>query len=358
LITSFSTQGFFYSKETFGVFDRIDRECQSPDGKPTAVELYVAMEPDLLHWNPDERRAATEGRPSRRPLNCAMTVSAMSSRDIMDASQEIDAAVRGTKQAREIVALATFLPEIVAGVGCFNPSRQDAVRALANIMTLARHLRQKYGHPVSTVEIVAGSQFESLKSDIPSDGDHKYEVCLETMPAVQSMLCQSLSEAIQLTCASGVQRDDCPAIALELEPGGYFTIRNIDSLKSMADALAQTPAISDKVGFNLDISHWRIAGVTIPEIRSNPKVLHRIVHGHFSGHHRCAHFGDCIPAQAEWESFDPWLDLLRELMSPAEMALRQELKLPSFSGCVSVEMEAARNASSVAKIIGQLLPRL
>ncbi|MBS0261154.1 MAG: hypothetical protein JSS02_04295 [Planctomycetes bacterium] len=359
MITSFSTQGIFYSKKTFGAFDRIDGECRSSDGRPTAVELYVAMEPDLLHWKfEEEARALHEGRPSLRPLNCAKTFSELSPTDIVKAAGEIDANVRSSEKGREIVALATFLPEIVASDRRVNPSRQDAVRALANIITLGRLLRKDFGHPVSTVEIVAGSRFESLKGRASGNGERKYEVCLETISTIQARLLQSLEQALQLACSGGTQRDDCPAIALELEPGGYFAVRNIDSLTSLANALDQTPAISDKVGFNLDISHWRISGVTIQEIQSNPNVQYRIIHSHFSGHHRCAHFGDCVPAPAEWDNFTPWLTLLRDLMSPKEMAIRQHKRLPMFSGCVSVEMEAARNVDSIVEIVRQLHSRL
>jgi len=50
--------------------------------------------------------------------------------------------------------------------------------------------------------------------------------------------------------------------------------------------------------------------------------------------------------------------LLRDLTSPTETAIRQQRNLPKFSGCVSVEMEAARNVSSIVEIVRQLQVRL
>jgi len=366
-ISSFSTDGVLspldQERRSLNTFQEIDRAlmaCGRRDLCPVGIELYLAMEFDLA-WLGRQLRGRSEApvKNEDRPVNVAQFFGSISVAELEVAAAEIDKMVLENCGARKIVAFATFLPEIARSDDLRNPSREEAVAALSNILRLGRLLRSKYSHPVAVVEAVAGSRFRTLKKDIPASiGKRKkkkaeYQMLLDDEETVLRRVLHSLDEAIKNAVADG-SLDELPCISVELEPGPYFSVRNELSLRRFAAELTKSPRLSAKVGFNLDISHWRIANVRSPEDWQDRLIKDRISHAHISGHHRTAHFGDCLPVEKDWQEFLPWFRLLEELCSDESQQARKKSGLTPFSTYVSVEMEAAGRSEDVVLMFEQL----
>jgi len=143
-------------------------------------------------------------------------------------------------------------------------------------------------------------------------------------------------------------------LALELEPGPYFVLPDEAALRQIAGRLKGDRVLHSRVGFNLDIAHWRLAKVPVPS-DSDTTLKERVVHAHLSGHHRRAHFGDIPPLDLNAASdFDPWLDLLEGIA----LSTQAREASPGFSGYVSLEAEAAKNVEIVQQSVRQLVALL
>jgi hypothetical protein len=371
-ISSFSTEGVLspldWEGRSLKTYQEIDHALKSvgrSDLCPVGVELYLAMEVDLEWLGRRLRGRESRVKDEDRPINVAQFIASISPAELDIAALEINAMVQRNCGQRQIVGFATFLPEIARSDDLHNPSRQEAVAALANILRLGRLLRTKYEHPVVFVEAVAGSRFRTLKKDstapLPNGTKRKpeYQLLVDDEDTVRRRVLHSLNEALADVLSDGTI-DEFPCISLELEPGPYFSARNEASLRRLSANLRDYPQLSAKVGFNLDISHWCIAEVPSPDEWKDFDLKDRICHAHISGHHRAAHFGDCLPNEKDWQRFKPWFRLLEELCNGESQEARRRHRLPPFSKYVSVEMEAAGRSEDLALMfegLGRHLPR-
>lgn len=295
---------------------------------------------------------------------------------------------QATMATPRISGLATFIPEISS---FDEPAARRGQFAVAGALRIASALARRTGSPQIT-ELVAGRRISDIRrwpeAEVDavlqkqnqkffgkSDGDSRARITLDEstlQPSarqvrvlswpdaemLQKHLLESLVKAIDL---SGVDLlRDRVSIALELEPGPLYLLRDWETLTSLCAQLNhhEHPAIRQATGFNLDIAHWRLAEISAEQVRADAEtgavcspsgtgvrtsVLQRVVHAHAAGHHPAGHFADgplLRPGKlASEEHFRPWIDLLKE---------RRTLYSPlPFSSQVSLEFEAAPSIAAV-----------
>ena len=257
-----------------------------------------------------------------------------------------------TKEKCRIVALASFIPELARS----ESRAEGGVKALQNLVKIAYNL-QDAGHEVRVVELVAGSRVEEFNSRKTAEGKDNVSVSFFSPDGAQLALVRNLRKVV-----SRIDLDRELRLAIELEPGPFFVLGNHETLLDLAERIDEPRTWmeegekeevgrqrANRVGFNLDISHWNIAGIDPDWIRLHPEaelIRKRIVHAHVGGHNRTAHFGDAplVDGHGKWlnppEDLLPWIQLLEEIGRD---------KNTLFSGHVSQEMEAARSTNQVVR---------
>lgn len=357
VITSFDTTGILAGKQP--IYKLLDAALSTDSGKSEIaipIELYVSMEPDLFRI---ARSSNLLGR--KRPLMTEDVLGGLSAIHLGKLTKEIVKKVGLHCGERPIIALATYIPEI--------SKRNQATAgksesALAGVIHLARLLRESSPlHKVFVVEAVAGSRFSTGVASNRSGGSNddaklNLNIELDEDHVVQDRVIERLENVVNEVTGVASKNEGWPTIALELEPGPFFVLRDFETLCQLAERIDRNKLLYDKVGFNMDISHWRIAGIGIQEIREHVAVADRIVHAHISGHHPHAHFGDSIPTERDWLAFEPWIELTMDLMSPIMQKRRIERALPQFSGFVSVELEASQHADHLIHVVNELNGRI
>ena len=58
----------------------------------------------------------------------------------------------------------------------------------------------------------------------------------------------------------------------QLEPGPVFSINRKESLEEFARLIDDCEALRDRVGINLDVSHFRLGDVPVDFVRNNPSI--------------------------------------------------------------------------------------
>lgn len=248
-----------------------------------------------------------------------------------------------------IVALASFFPEISASPGSVRAAQAQA--ALRFLCRIAMALRDR-GHPAVAVEAVAGACMNGVWRG------GRAQTGSRLLPSFQANIlrgtepCRRLLTGLRaaLEPLSDQLRQYRLVVAMELEPGPLYLLRDWTSLDVFCEHVRQDPILYNIVGLNLDIAHWIMApGVTPEKVRNTPHVMSRIVHAHCSGHHGKGHFGDiCLFDLNGPEAFIPYIDLLQDIADE-----RTEADLP-FSRYVSIEFEAAPSPDLVRTSVEQL----
>jgi sugar phosphate isomerase/epimerase len=250
---------------------------------------------------------------------------------------------RFSSQGVEVIAIATYLPEIVSD----NQSTyESAIKAVANVCKFAVSIGASYKSRIPVVELVCGSITDSIRE---LDGD-RLEVPIVNPEVRRQNLLNRLAIAFD---SLNVPVHQLPEIALELEPGKLFLLSGPSQLDSIAKAIAghKNKNVATKVGFNLDFAHWWIAGIDINEefIQQYPLIVERIKHCHISGHAKMGHFGDFglhrLPPETI-ATFKRWLTHLARDIAPRSLG---------FSGCVSVELEAAYSMTDTIESVETLI---
>jgi len=354
ILSSFTTFGVFHDKTShlLAELDRTYASLLAPGHDAAApmtcpklpVEVYVAMEPDLRVVDEVLSIPATE--PPRRPASVLKSLGTSLPDSVLGKlAKRVHQAVGGS-EGRKIIALASFLPELSSTDSSGPATSEPACQALSNIIRLGGHLRRQFNHPVSVVEAVCGSLVNSLNppaTDGPNDEPPTWNVTLDGAEKVFERLLANLQTIWNgLRTSHSSELEFFPPVALELEPGLCFALRGPNSLQNLAALLdkATYQSLRSHVGFNLDLAHFAIAGIPLADVRENPSIRDRILHVHASGFHSKAHFGDCVPSDENLSQLQGWFSFLKELNSP-EGRTRRPRDLPPFSGCASIEYEAA-----------------
>lgn len=248
---------------------------------------------------------------------------------------------RGSGIPLQIRSLATYFPYLAFSPD--DPRARTGTSALSFALKLGQqlHEQQQLNDCPLVVEVVSGSRVTGLYPErllIHSRGEDQVEplfAYVNPPHAAISNLAQNLSVAFE---RSGVPADGSVVLALELEPlclGTLTEFKDVVSFVKILDSETDAPKYAHVIGLNLDVAHWKMAGITPHMVFDNRAVLARIVHCHISGHHRGGHFGDIPVLTFRNESSDyyQWLDVLANAYGSHRGVLRG-------SGMITIECEA------------------
>ncbi len=325
------------------------------------IELYVFMEEEMRRWvDVFARTWSFRGLSWRlyRPLNAAEFLARL-------IDQEADRILERVKSrfpaARwPIIGLASFLPEITRAADA-EGRHNMVIPAIRRLLYMADSLRRD-GHPARFVEMVTGSAMQGVWLDRQSEKTRHFHATRVSRSEAVRRLLANIERVLDEPRAGSSD----VSLALELEPGPCFVLKDWETLKELCSHLDRNKKLSHRVGYNLDIGHWRIAKIASLDVGSNrddaKAIRRRIVHAHVSAHHRCAHFADAplvddigktLAHNGDGELL-PWLHLLRMLPEVPASDAGQSPRCPPFSGYVSLELEAAKNMELVIKSIEKL----
>lgn len=337
LISSFDPRGFLAATNTDTSSSvKLFRQIIEHTGVPIAAEIYVLMESDV--------RAS--GATVNERDACGYLAS-LSRDEVATLADRVFACFE--RHAIKIVSCATFLPEISHGD---TRRRARSLAAVTNTLRFADRLSALQDSPKAVVvELVCGSITEPVvyAENLPGkEGSLEVPILHEnTVP----ILLDGLAEAIH---CQDLKRE--PQIALELEPGPLFVLRNDTTLRGLSDAIKkhQDPMVKQCVGLNADLAHWWIAGdidfesESIKDANGRDYFFDLIKHAHISGHHRSGHFGDFGLQHLDSTAADKMKLWLRCLAASLD-------KAPGYSGYVSVELEAAFSEEEVINSVKTLI---
>jgi len=235
-----------------------------------------------------------------------------------------------------IPAFATYIPEITS-LG--KPGEQGRDALLFLIATVG-HL-QKFGHPISTIEIVAGSCMSGIwpARDQKNPSDSEFAFVANRLPADKAIehLLDRLLPLAKPALDAGV------TLALELEPGPLYILRDWEAICKVCDILDNDAERYRKyrplrpvLGLNLDVAHWGILKKISPTtVLGHASVRKRIVHAHVADH-AAGHFGDvALLQQNDEQFFRDWLSAIETIAADTRPAAA-----PRFSNYVSLELES------------------
>ena len=307
------------------------------------VELYAFMQadadilPDILAPSRDRIKRHTAAEKMAALLGNDGLVSLVADR------------INNAFNGKQIVAIATFLPELMA-MEKNTDAWKTAQEALKFLIQLSRDLNSRFSHKIETIELVAGSRIDGIWRGI-RQSDFVYVA----NKLQQEKVFDRFFERIE-SVAEFAAKDQKIQLAVELEPGPLFCLDNRDNLELFCSRLAshKTPmAIRQTVGLNLDIPHWALlSGIDVDWVTAHDHVRSSIIHAHISDH-SSGHFGDNVLTSINPVTrFKPWLNLLSDLQKERG---RRSL---TYSGFVSCELEACKNAAMVAECSAKLVDLL
>lgn len=312
-------------------------------------ELYVMMEPEIRYWQRIWRNAAKKDgvQIDRRVLSadCAIDfLAAINAAHCVEIAKEI----AGCFAAKDIdiVAIATYLPEIARRYD--SPSAEKFVRAMKSIGRIARAL-QGANHPIRAIELVGGSRVagpcvKPTWVSLPT----QYSVRIEAADDCIDNLIRNLAK---LVCDEDWPCEKLP-LCFELEPGEFFVLNSLKRVQQLVRLLQDNTSLSQLVGFNVDVSHWRLSGVDLsdgsPPEPVQSDLCSRVFNSHLSGHHPCAHIADIEPLRcAKVEDYAIWSRFLRSCTGLSQ-------RRGNADGSVSLELEAVDRTETVEEALRQL----
>lgn len=233
------------------------------------------------------------------------------------------------------VAFASFFPEISHAD---ETRRSQAFGAVAGMQQLAQRFNQEAEWQVRAIELVCGSRIAGVEFEESSD------ILISTLiPREQtSSTLEMLIDGLHATVADHDQKNVVP-YSLELEPGNMFLVNSAESIIHIAELLAE----STTIGFNLDLSHYSLAGLLkqdesgafylteeIAESEAFDIFCRHITHAHISDSSEKGHLGDLPFGSIHAEDyFRSQIQFLKTLIVQDDSSLL-------FSKYLSLELEA------------------
>ena len=245
-----------------------------------------------------------------------------------------------------VPALATYFPDISSKTG---DRWEKACRAVVNSVKLCRALAAEGFDVTPCVEVVCGSLLEP----VIETGDDRPKLVKEyKRKAKIDRLVETLAEVkTRLAAENPPLGEGDYAIALEVEPGSAYVLNDRDALRDVYAAVCAA-GLRGVVGLNLDIAHFRIAGITPAVLAGGvagyPDLTDWLVHSHIADHPLWMHTRDLsLGAFTQVERFPtefcPYLDVLVRRAKNARAApggLR-------FTNAVALELEGCSRLSWV-----------
>lgn len=337
LITSFNPNVTMASPD-FVNTPRLRELCwPRVDNSALGLDVYLMMESDVRRWG------ATLGISLPH-------ISAFSFFQLISIEHCRLLAQRIHDNARQIgspiVALTSFFPEI--NLSSADWRGNTCSRVLESLVRIAAELALLNG-TAPVIQLVAGSlisHFESIEDECSRRRTLYARRGNESV--LMSVVLERIAEALHAVSVEYHGRlkfDACMRVALELEPGPLYLLRDRDTLLAFRQAIEDLgePIVDACVGYNLDVAHWWLAQrINAAWLRSNPRIAERVFHAHISGHSPRGHFGDISLARLHPEMISPFKEWLSEIAC-----------LPNVH-TVSLEMEAARSLTDVEESIQTL----
>lgn len=332
LITSYSLSGILGPTTASDEALRSFREAR--DHKlPIGADIYLMMESDVTPWCKHwglERSPAVEFMAnmtdSQLDAFCAHVTELM------------------RRHGAQPVAATSFIAEISNKRPDLNPDGFVNTVWGKSICTLIRMAdRLQAEQPATVIQIVVGSVIDQFivddRSKVP-----RFTVSSRDRDDLMSVTLNRLAACLAKVVNGHGIRSDRIRIAMELEPGPLFLLRNLASLERFASAIERhpSPLVRECVGFNLDVAHWWLCRDIRPDSDLPGSIRSRIFGAHISGHSSRGHLGDWgldkLEARAQGGGVaksqrDAYLDWLR--------FLADENRTPNASNFVSIELEAA-----------------
>ena len=232
------------------------------------------------------------------------------------------------------VAMATYIPQITQ-----DPSKdvaKTAVKALTAVGLIAEQVRSRIGHKRFVCEFVAGSRVDAVWRRKSSSGRDAFCATVLEDDVALDRVFGALNSVIRSTSQDVIY-------AVELEPGLLNLVNNLPSLVNFCNRIEKY-GMAHRIGVNLDMSHFSLAGVSPEAVKKTATVYDKIVHSHASGHWNKAHASDLAIPNTDRNDMCAWLHLIRSL--PKSTQPGRSRKIP-FSGIVTVELEACRDLTDV-----------
>lgn len=247
------------------------------------------------------------------------------------------------KNELNVSGFATFFPSMSLPANHHLAKRSRM--ALTTTCLIAQEVCE-YFECQSLVEIVGGSRIHGLYPALHKWGEGKDErtekINVTGLIGWKRAIRNLVRNLLLVRNSLNAKSKPLPRIALELEPGPIFTINGKESLLRLVKLLDKLGESCNSIGLNVDISHYRLAGIDPDFVESNEAIIKRVWHAHLAGHHRSAHFGDISPLTLNSiEDFKPWLRLLTKIS-------RTNLQ---FSRTIALELEAAHSQKEMMNAI-------
>lgn len=343
LITSYVTGGALTSERSFNIRKLKPYMAEHYNvERPIGAEVYLFMEPDALHWHQRLRQ-----QPAQQFASAVQFLASLTATEIRNVAEEIVLTLDAI--GVEPMAIASFIPEIAAPEG--SSACELAQKSIASLLRFAVALRGSRNR-LPIVELVVGSTIERIVESTNADGGLHIRTVSDDVGCRRVL--STLRRSFELGRSDELYGDaiNDVRVALELEPGPLYLLRDQPTLRIFADSIAATEntEISANVGFNLDIAHWCLAGIGPAWLKQseNSDILSRIFHAHISGHSTKGHFGDISLGYVDGNQKDElaaWLSFLGSLAEDRA----------TYSGAVSVEYEAARDEVTVIESVREFL---
>jgi hypothetical protein len=287
-----------------------------------------------------------------------------------------------TKNSGGCFAITTFFPGLSANDG--DENREAAIKALRCVLKIAHgyNLLVKEER-IKVVEAVGGWLTCNLEV-LSEDESQPHANVWNTIPALKAFVSDERvrtlarkfgmdmgdqyvrARVITSEKAKGniisalhevIKADGNISLAIALDPGPLFAIQNWSDLDYMARELEKHPLLSRRVGFNCDIAHWRMAGITpdhiiadlhpadnpdsAPTDGHSPSVASRLIHTHVSDSGKG--FLGYLPP--EEKTCKEWLVAVKMAYGHASD------QAPKPTGLMSIELELAASSSIIDKAL-------
>jgi len=327
LISSFSVKG-------------CDESVKQWPTNVSNVELYAFMQSDLKNYFISLKQTADEACPNAL---CVMA-DQWKNQEVCDSVASI---INDRYKGKSIIAFATFLPELTSF------ETNEAVwtapqQAQCFLIALSRAL-QRFGHPISTIQIAGGSRTDGVDLISNMGFANSYTVNRLCIDKAVDRLIERLGPVAKFALIEPKIQ-----IAVELEPGPWFTIGEAAALKKFCERIDSDPKnpLYSVVGVNLDIPHWDfLSGITVDWLQKpeNDVVRKRIIHCHISDHSN-GHFGCHVTGTFHPGEFEEWIQLVVE-----QGGQYREPNYPKYSGYISCEMEGCKHKEFVQQCVDELI---
>lgn len=314
-------------------------------GLELGADIYLLMEKDVVKWCEHWKR----------PSNAAADfLAGLENEQLVEFCSTVSTNLANAKTSA--VATTSFFPELANQLKSKNDRFVETPvgRAIVNMILVADRLQQHRDRTI--VQLVAGSVIDQFRV-VKEKRTTRFHVGAGDSDSLIGLVLMRLNECLSAAQAKGSVDLNRIRIALELEPGPLFLLRDKKTLEKFTHEIenSKSEIIKKCIGFNLDIAHWwlsrdlKSANVLSEQVRS------RIFGAHIAGHSPRGHFGDLGLAKlVARAAIDPIAKSQLDAYMGWLAALADEKLTPNSSTHVSIELEAAKPDEDIVQSVSVL----